>query len=569
MARVSRKAQIVAPCSNPKKLWEVALYVRLSVEDNGAIGKDSVRNQLELVQAFAEKMENVSGCHTYIDNGNTGTNFDREKWQQLLKDIKNHKINCIVVKDLSRFARNYLEAGDYLEKIFPFMGVRFISVNDGYDSNKLLFGENEWTVSLKNLMNDYYAKDISKKIMSTFKEKKENGEFIGSMAPYGYLLKENHFYIDLEAAEIVKRIFQLFMDGYSGYAIANILNEEGIPSPSRYACEKGIRKYKNSENVIWQGQAVIRILYNETYTGKMVQGKTNCSKFSIEQGKMIPREQWKVIPNAHEAIIDEETFYKVQQYRRKNQEERNKKYGHKIKNKHENALSGYLYCGVCGRVMRRSSTARRGKAEYAYYCNSARMQSDSECTTTLTSESKIFAAILTHIMTQLSAAVEIDNLLEQLQNEVRQSRKYQTICEKHSKEYEKYKRYIALKASVYEDYKSGLLTRNEYIQAKERYLNKIEKLEEQIKESENRKKLFENILFKKNHWVKAVKEFQNVKMVTREMVETLIEKIELFPEQRLQITFRYADIYKNVMECIKEIQGKEADLDGEISGRVS
>ncbi|MDD2979309.1 MAG: recombinase family protein [Hespellia sp.] len=568
MARTSRKLK-AAPGSKDTIVWKLALYVRLSIEDNGQKGRDSVSNQLELVRNFAEQMKDVSECYTYIDNGNTGTNFDRAQWEQLIADIKSKKVNCIVVKDLSRFARNYIEAGDYLEKIFPFLGVRFIAVNDCYDSYGLMFKENELTVSLKNLINDYYSKDISKKIMSSFRTKIENGEYIGNMAPYGYILKDNHFIVDSEAAEVVRRIFTLFTEGNSSYAIAKQLNSENIAAPGRYAYERGMKKYKKYQNVIWQQEAVTRILYNEVYTGKLIQGKTNHSKYQNEKIGLRPRESWIIIPDTHEPLVDDKTFQLVQNMRLKNQKKRQEQIQKKVKNKSENILKGYIFCGICGRPLRRGSTCRRGKAEYSYHCATVYNRSDAECTSISTSEKKVYAALLSNIRTQIDLAVEMNTVLQQIRGSVLQSNKYREVCEKISGETKEYQRLLHLKSTIYEDLKTNLLTKEEYILAKERYAQQIAHLEEQMEQSAKAKKLYEETLTNQNKWIQAFRKFQNAKNITREMIEALIEKIEMYPDRRMQITFRFSDEFNSVMSYVRSAQRKEGSSDGEISGRIS
>lgn len=549
MARISRKKPVDAE-STAINVWHVALYVRLSIADNGVIGRDSANNQLELVQDFVNRMENVSETFMYIDNGATGTNFNRTQWEKLLEDVKQRKINCIVVKDLSRFARNYIEAGDYLEKIFPFLGVRFIAVNDCYDSSKLLFKENDLTVSLKNLINDYYSKDISKKVMSSFNAKKENGEFIGSMAPYGYRLEKNRFIIDPEAAAVVKRIFSLFLQGKSRYAIAKLLNEEQVSCPSKYACENGMRKYQMFENMLWQPQAVTRILYNETYTGKLVQEKTNCSRYSSEDKGMRPKEAWRIMPNAHEAIIDEETFQIVQQSRIINQKMWENRSNRKRKNKKENLLKGYLFCGVCGHPLRRCSTARKGKAEYFFCCTTSYSHSNVGCTTASISERKLFDLILTYIKVQVKVAVEMDGVLQRLEQSMSVSKEYQYLSSSIERNKAEYNRISVLKDSIYEDYKFELLTKEEYLFAKERYSKQLCDLEKIIEEDKKHKKLCEENLANRNEWVCSFRRFADTDEITREMIEILIERIEVFPDRRIQITFRFSDEYDSLVQYI-------------------
>ena len=239
MARTSRKpGKAAEQIKDP--VMKIALYVRLSNEDNGGKSEDGIDNQLELLLDFVRKLENMEPrkdssmpyrkeieiIETYMDNGQTGTDFERPGWERMMEDVKCGRINCVIVKDLSRFARNYLEAGDYLEKIFPFLGVRFIAVNDHFDSAGEIYQEKELVIDFKNLANDYYSKDISKKVMSAFRIKKEQGLFIGSKAPYGYVLENNKYVIEQPAADIVRRIFEMKIQGTSAYKIANILNQE-------------------------------------------------------------------------------------------------------------------------------------------------------------------------------------------------------------------------------------------------------------------------------------------------------------------------------------------------------
>lgn len=570
MARVSRKAQSV-PSINQKRCWKAALYVRLSIEDNGIQKGESIDNQLGLLLNFVKKLEDVIIVQTYIDNGETGTDFERPEWEKLIDEVKCKKINCIVVKDLSRFARNYIEAGDYLEKIFPFLDVRFIAVNDCYDSSNLLFKENELTVSLKNVINDYYAKDISNKIMSSFRTKKDNGEFIGCKAPYGYLLKDNHFILDKEAADVVKMIFELTLQKNSAYAIAKILNEKQILSPSAYACKKGVKKYRNSQNIIWQAQAVTRILYNETYTGNLVQEKTNKSIYTNEKVGLRSEEKWLITPNVHEAIIDRKTFEEVQKIRQKNREIRKKRFEREKKDVKENILKGYIFCGICGKPIRRNSTVRRGKAEYCFYCATNYIHKNAKCTTASIVEHKVLEAAFKHIEIQIELVLEVDFLLKQVKFSLLKSKKYQCLCEEIYQNRNELMRITVLKNSIYEDYRSGILTKEEYFFAKEQYVHQIIELNSNIEKNEKKRKFYEESYIDRNMWIQKFKKFKGEKELTREMVVELIEKIELFPDRRIQITFQFAEEYEKIMQSIGDSieKQKEENIDGEILSCIS
>ena len=359
MARTSRKQGKAAARFKPTAV-EAGLYVRLSDEDNGGRSADGIDNQLEYLLEFVKQFEKMKVAETYMDNGQTGTDFERPGWERMMEDAKCGRINCIIVKDLSRFARNYLEAGDYLEKIFPFLGIRFIAVNDRFDSAGEIFPPKDLITEFKNLANDYYSKDISNKIMSAFRVKKEQGQFIGGKAPYGYVLKDNHYVIDEPAADVVRRIFEMKADGISAYKIARILNQEGVPSPSRYAGEHGVKKYKDCGNILWQQEAVSRILYNRAYAGDLEQGKYNRSIYSREKRGKKEEDAWKVIENAHPAIIGRDAFQKIQEIREKNRKVWKDRQG---RPGYGNVLEGILVCGICHHAMWRNKEVENGKVQ--------------------------------------------------------------------------------------------------------------------------------------------------------------------------------------------------------------
>lgn len=477
MARTSRKQGKAA--EQPKApAMEVGLYIRLSNKDNGGKSADGIDNQLELLLEFVKQFK-IEIVETYIDNGQTGTDFERSGWERMMEDAKKGRINCIIVKDLSRFARNYLEAGDYLEKIFPFLGIRFIAVNDRFDSAGEIFPLKEWTIEFKNLVNDYYSKDISKKIMSAFQVKKEQGQFIGGKAPYGYILEKNHYVVDQFAADVVKRIFKMKIEGTSAYKIANILNQEGILSPSRYAGEQGVKKYKNCSHILWQQEAVRRILYNRAYIGDLVQGKYNCSIYSKERQGKKEESAWEVIENAHPAIIDREVFQKVQKIREKNRKVWKDRQGGL---RYGNVLEGILVCGICHHAMWRNKDIRNGKVWYYFFCGSAYGHSQAKCNTCSIVDYKIFDIVLKQIKLQIELAVEANSILEQIKKSDSQSTVYRRKKRETEQARDELQRYVYLKA----------------------FLN-----------------------------------FRDAKELTRDMAVNLLEKVEVYGDKRIYIRFRF------------------------------
>jgi len=548
MARTSRKQGKAA--GYPKRpAIEAGLYVRLSNEDNGGKSTDGIDNQLELLLEFVKHVERVKTVKTYMDNGRTGTDFERPGWERMMEDAKCGRINCIIVKDLSRFARNYLEAGDYLEKIFPFLGIRFIAVNDRFDSAGEIFPPKELITEFKNLANDYYSKDISNKVMSAFRVKKEKGQFIGGKAPYGYVLKNNHYIIDEPAADVVKRIFEMKMDGISNYKIAGILNQEGILSPSSYAGKQGVKKYKNCSHILWQQEAVSRILYNRAYVGDLVQGKYNRSIYSRERRGKREEAAWEVLENAHPAIIDRDTFQKIQEIREKNRKVWKDRQGGQG---YRNVLEGILVCGICHHAMWRNKDVRNGKAQYYFFCGSAYGHSRTKCNTSSIVDHKIFDMVLKQIKLQIELAIEVDSLLERMKKSDNQSAVYRMKKKGAEQARDELQRYVYLKTGIYEDMKQGILTKDEYLTAKERYTRKISELETEWNNKQAELDKFKQCMSGENRWLKAFLNFREAKELTRDMAINLLEKVEVYEDKRIHIRFRFRNEYEYLMTQLAE-----------------
>jgi DNA invertase Pin-like site-specific DNA recombinase len=323
MARKTRKAVNAVNneniVNNPiisEKTYKTAIYVRLSVEDIRKKISDSTGTQKTMLLQYIQSQPDLRLYKIYEDVNYTGTNFNRPGFTKMIEDIQDGLIDCVIVKDLSRFGRNFEETGNYLERVFPFLHVRFISVNDGYDSLTATLDETTLIVPLKNLMNEVYARDVSKKSQSGFKQKQKRGEFCGSFAPYGYIKIGNSLIVNEEAALIVKQIFTWVTEGYSDMAIAQKLNGLKITPPSRYRFEKGITKAKTHEDTrFWYKSAVKRITENLAYTGILAQGKQQ-SNFLNGGGRIENnRNEWIIRENTHTAIIKKEVFDKAQEIR--------------------------------------------------------------------------------------------------------------------------------------------------------------------------------------------------------------------------------------------------------------
>jgi len=309
-----------------KKIYHVALYVRLSVLDSGHKDSDTAETQELLLRRFIEGKAEFSLFSVYIDNGKTGVNFKRGGFERMMEDVKKGFVDCIIVKDLSRFGRNYIEAGEYLEKVFPFLGVRFIAVNDGIDTaDPISF---DLSLHLKNLVNDLYARDISAKISTVLHEKQKRGEFIGAWAAYGYQRSKedkHQLVIDEKTAPVVRDIFAWRLAGFSYMDIVRKLTAQGVPSPSKYRYMLGLVHDKRFIKTPWRVETIKWIMGNEVYLGHTVQGKRRESLFLGEKRKSLPENEWIIVKNTHEAIVDLSIFNQVQQINRMKKQEKRAK----------------------------------------------------------------------------------------------------------------------------------------------------------------------------------------------------------------------------------------------------
>lgn len=354
MARKSRKTpQVDIVQRKEMKRYAAAIYARLSVEDTNT-ESSSIENQLLIVQKYLEAHGELVLMDTYIDNGQTGTNFHRPEFFRLMQDVERGKVNCILVKDLSRFGRNYLETGNYLENIFPKNEVRFISVNDNYDS-LLADDQDGLMVSLKSILHDSYAKDISRKVSTAIDVKKKSGKFMNRIPPYGYVLSKTHPYklvIENEQAEVVRNIFRWRLEGSGAAAIARELNEKGIPTRMKLRFIEGFSDGK--ELSLWHGSTVTNILKNPSYMGCLVERKTKKALYRGGITEVLSPEDWVMIHNTQEPIISSEIFYTIQDILKQSalqKKEEASQYAYRQRT--ENVLRGLLICGECGSVLQR------------------------------------------------------------------------------------------------------------------------------------------------------------------------------------------------------------------------
>lgn len=556
MGRISKRkssGQKQGVCASGK-WYKAGIYARLS-SDQDIKKNESVEMQIEIAKKYVEEFnrknteESIEIIQCYTDLGKTGSNFEREGFLRLLQDIRLGDINCIIVKDLSRFGRNYLEAGNYIEKIFPFLGVRFIAVADGFDSGKA-GNENKKMISeIKNLVNDMYAKDFSKKAKIHLEQRRKEGSYVGGPAPYGYIAewrdKKRVLIPDENTVVIVRFIYEKFLETESYTAVANELNSRKINPPAVYKKTKEVycaleeQDYKG-----WDKSAVERILRSETYSGNLVQGKSSITARSEKNRVHKNEKEWVITREAHEPLIDVELHQKVMEICEKIAE---KSESHKHLTKgyplEENIFDRILYCGVCGKKMTRDSMLKQyadGSMErrYAYFCLNAGQTKVTVCPeTNRISKNELVDILVSLIRMEFSVFLDKPKTMECGKKQIWEAKKK---AEELLRETEgKKRKFQERESEIYMDYRAGNLSQKEYVDYKMKQENTLEDLgkieERQKKEIRNLEKLSEKYLAV----VKALVKVKSGEELTKDMVEALISQIYVYPGKRIEVLFNF------------------------------
>ncbi len=541
--------------TDKKKIWQAALYVRLSREDGDKEESDSIVNQKELLQQFVAFEADIAVHDVYVDDGWSGTNFERPEFIRMMGDIKAGAVSCVIVKDLSRFGRNYIDVGQYIEKIFPLMDIRFISVTDNLDSVKNPQTMNNIIVPFKNLINDEYCRDISNKVRSSLDLKRKQGKHIGSFACYGYKKDpedHNHLVIDSEAAEVVRDIFKWYKSGMSILGIAKKLNQLGIPNPSNYKKEQGLH-YKNRHEKItdkrWPESSVRRILSNRMYTGDLVQGTIRIKSYKVQVAQRQPEDDWIIVPGTHEAVVSKEDFEIVQELLHRNTRVAPAKADAKVY-----LFSGFIRCGDCRRSMYRKHYSY-AYGEYNYFgCTTYAKRDKNACTKHSIREDTVEKIVLQSIQMQIALAVDMKEAIEAINSHKVINKEAATLRKTIDRTKEELAQIDQLALDLYPDWKTGVITQTEYMQLKDRFAEQKLELSKKIEDLMNKVSANEKGQDKSNQFLENFIRYKNIDHLTREVVVALIDMIYVYEENRLKIVFKYQDPYEAAREYIKNNQ---------------
>lgn len=530
----------------PEKICRAIGYCRLSKEDGGRHESDSIGNQRKLIQEYAATHVDVELIDIVHDDGYTGTNYDRPGFCAVMKAIEDGRADCVIVKDLSRLGREYIETGKYLEMVFPDKGVRFIAINDDVDSDNYNQSD-DIIIPVKNLMNESYCRDLSRKLRAQFRLQRRNGEFLGAFASYGYRKSpddKHKLVIDEYAATIVRGIFTFKMQGYSQQAIADCLNQMGELPPSEYKKQEGLRYqtgFKSSDEAKWSAVTIRSILTNPIYIGELVQGKRGTPNYKIKKMRERKQEEWEVVRNNHEPIIDELMFSVVQKMLQR--DTRTSPDAETVQ-----LLAGVLFCPDCQRAMCRRVVTRCGKKFYYYVCSTNKRGAG--CSSHTFPQDKLEAAVLHAVQSQVQVVVEMEELLEQVSSDDLLAVKLRRADLLIEKKHQEINHYEAFRMKLFEAKTDGLIDREEYGQMWEKYTRQIQTAQAALKDLERQRESLEHESAPDRAWMEQFLKYRNITALSREVVVTLVDKIYVYEDRRLHIDFNFRDELAEVLELL-------------------
>lgn len=572
------------------QVYKAIKYIRLSYTDDKTVESDSVANQRRLIDDYIARHPEIEVVAEKIDDGYSGVLFDRPAFQEMMRMIEQGEANCVIVKDLSRLGREYIETGRYMRRVFPAYGVRFIAINDNVDTEN--DAADDLTVSVKNIMNEAYCRDISVKTRSALEVKRRSGDFVGAFTIYGYVKvgdKHKSLEVDEYAANVVRDIFRKRLEGFSASHIADELNRLGILSPLAYKRNHGMPHakggYTDRKDCKWSATTIIRILQDETYTGTLVQGKQTTPHFKLKEREDKPSSEWIRVEGTHEAIIQKHDFDLVQRLRRidtRTSPKSDKVYlfsgilicgccgcrmtrktnRYKDKEYHyyycptgkkngctssvmlkESDLIECVFCADCGRSLHRQRAERRkGPDTYWFHClTNSRVEKDS-CKGAMIQEKELISTVTAILEKELTVALGMSLPLFQLETRQKQEKdKLKIQMSAKRQEIEKTRRLIR---GLYENFVQGILTNDEYFELKADYEHAINALSGEIEVFEKSMDSLDNQLARYRAMEKDAKTLAQDHVLTVELIERLIERIEIDHERNIHVTFRFKNEFQ-------------------------
>ena len=541
------------------------MYLRLSRDDNdigdvadkkGGVKSESnsIGNQRDLIRAYIHEQQDIELYDIYVDDGFSGSNFDRPEFKRMMNDVEAGRVNCVIVKDLSRFGRDYIESGRYIQKVFPALGVRFIALTDHFDSASADAGEKGIVLPVKNFINDSYCRDISTKVKSQFEVKRKNGECLAPFPSYGYKKSEdnkNQLIVDEYAAEIVKKIFEWKIEGMAISAIAEKLNGLGILSPKEYKKSTGMNYkggFAGSVKSGWSNSTIKRILTNEIYIGHLIQGKTEKINYKLKKTVEKSKEDWVRVENTHEAIISEDSFEIVQNLLKSDNRV-------SLVNEEGNLFTGILFCGDCMEQMVRRVNHYKNSQKIYYICSTNNRGEG--CTRHSIEEKKLKAALLEAIRRYANFFLEERRVFEkslEFETNFETIVRYDSEIARLKKEQDKY---YFLCSGLYEDLRNEIITKEEF----ERLHGEFKRKAVELEDAQNKQEIMIKEMFKKGvasaGRLKIMQDCSELKEIDRYTLCSMVKEITVYENKRIEIEFYYKDQFRIMQEINSQMKDKK------------
>lgn len=534
------------PCAG----FRAGLYARLSLESEANRERNTIENQMALLKSFVAGKKDIEAVHEYFDISKTGTDFDRPGFMEMMQDIRAGRINCVIVKDLSRLGRNYVDAGNYIERVFPFFNVRFIAVNDNYDSKN---GNSGLMVGLSNIFNEHYSRDISRKIKSSERSSWKKGECVAASLAYGLMKdsEDKHRIVpDPEVAENVVRIFRLFVRHKNYSAVARIMTEEGIPCPKAYFAMKRKGQIPEGMDIRWIGTSVREILKNRYYIGDSVHGKTEHFKFCEKKCEIREKEDWVVVENTHEPLVDRELYEQAQaviaEIKKRHDDARE---SGEQSVAHLNLLKDYIFCADCGKKM---YLKKQKGVRPQYYCSGSsgykKVCGNGHFIMLEDVENAVMKVIHAHIVTCLDSL----EMLRRMNRRQESMKAFDGIGKEISRIRAELEDLKERRQVLYDDYSNHIIDAEQYREYADKNRQSERMLADKLTELTNYQKTYEREYHAGGEWEKIIEAYKNKRKLTREIAEAFVERIEVHEDKSLEIRLKYDDVLKDIIEMTEK-----------------
>ena len=519
--------------------WQLGMYRRRSADEKGSEESNSVANQKKLIDIFIKNNKDLKLKKDYVDDGYTGTDFERPGFQEMISDIESGKINAVIVKDLSRLGRNYIGVDKFLDEIVPKYNIRFISINDNVDTYINPNIMNSLDIPIKNLMNESYSRDSSEKLKSSLRASKKAGNFIGKVAPYGYIKdkEDGHkFVVDPDASKVVKKIFDMILSGKSKQEVANYLNNNHILSPMAYLNERLNYSAKITTKE-WTNKTIDKIVKNKTYIGYLVQGRKRRVSHKIHKLVAVPENEWIIVENHHKPIVSKEVFEQVNDIL----------YNRNIRicnNGELKKYTGFIKCADCGANLYRMSKKDNNVKIYYYYCSN--YINNKTCSKHYITEIDLDNIVLSLLNRQIDLVCDIDKKISDTL--------YSSRAE-YDKEVKKIKiieidkeisKIQELLNGLLDDYKSDYISKDELEEYNRDYLYQLNQLRIEKEEIDNNFFQTSNL-----DWINRFKKIKKLDALNRTIVSEFIKNIFIDENSNVEIEFRYKDQFDDAIRYLK------------------